>query len=254
MGLLSGITSQIIKSNFKRHNIDTMNVGAMLFNQPLPFVVELDGDIEGINFSVRGKGVGNGSTGRLEGKFICTTGDLPVPWTSVVSSVAYGIVCFTKYPKDLKDFYKSCFPEGYVQERTIEYENDGTFTTRAELTYENGIIYNRITMNGKGFAKGGNILGKKLEFGAPNPVVYVYPDDNGIRCTYNKIYKIIGGGYQVSRTSQRNFPRSSGPILIPKVHHHQVGLHMSKDPEESKDHMILVETLNAVDCDKYFTG
>lgn len=231
-----------------------MNIGALLFQQSLPFVVELDGDIDGNAFSIKGKGVGDASKGKLEAKFICTTGELPIPWACVQSTLGYGMFCFANYKDtNIKDYFKSCFPEGYVQERTTTYENDGTLTTRAELTFENGIIYNRIKLNGQGFKKGGNILGKKLTLNYPHSCIYFYPDGDDVRATFKKIYPVVEGGYQVSSTSQHNYSLASdGLTLSPKVHHLTSGVKLTKDPEEKRDHVCMVEMLHPVDCEKYF--
>jgi len=228
-----------------------MNVGALLFQGKLPFIIELDGEINGIEFSVRGKGVGDASTGRVETKSICTTGELPMPWTSIISSISYGAMCFTKYPSDIKDFLKSTFPEGYIQERTITFENDGTFETRAELTYENGAIYNRVKLTGTGFKPDGNILGKKLVYEKQPSLVYVFTQGDKLRCEFALVEKIIGGGYQVSRTTQHNTAIGNGPVHLPEYHHSATKAVMSKDPKERADHMVLVETVKAVDCNTY---
>nr|AQX83201.1 iGFP [Cloning vector pET-41a] len=54
---------------------------------------------------------------------LCTTGKLPVPWPTLVTTFSYGVQCFSRYPDHMKrhDFFKSAMPEGYVQERTILY-------------------------------------------------------------------------------------------------------------------------------------
>jgi len=227
------------------------NAGSLIFNQSLPYVAELEGDIDGVTFSIRGKGVGNATNGKLEAKFICTTGELPVPWASVISSLGYGSHCFSKYPNDIKDFFKSAFPQGYVQERTIAYDNDGALTTRAEITFENGAIYNRVKVTGTGFDKNGIVLGKKLEFKSLPSCIYVLPDDNGVKSKYQKVYKIIGGGYQHSTTTQKNYPIDDGLYHVPEYHHLQVSSEISKDPKEKRDHAILHESSTAVDCFNY---
>jgi len=228
-----------------------MNPGALLFQQKLPIVVELEGDIDGVQFSVHGKGTGDASTGRIVAKFISTSGDLPCSWASLVSSSAYGMQCFAKYPAEIEDFLKSTFPEGYIQERTINFENDGTYTTRAEVTFENGAIYNRVKLTGKGFNKGGNILGKKLVDSVTPSASCVVSCGNSIKVTYQKVYEVNGGGFQHTSTIQQNTPLGKGPFCMPKYHHLHATTDVSKDPKETADHIVVVETLKAVDCYKY---
>ena len=67
-----------------------MNCGALLFQKKIPIVVELEGDVDGHVFSVRGKGYGDATVGKLDIECISTTGDLPVPWSSLGCSIGYG--------------------------------------------------------------------------------------------------------------------------------------------------------------------
>lgn len=65
--------------------------GALLFSKgKIPYVMELDGTVNGMKFTVRGKGTGDATTGTIDAKFVCTSGDLPVPWASITSAMAYG--------------------------------------------------------------------------------------------------------------------------------------------------------------------
>ena len=82
-------------------------------------------------------------------------------------------------------------PEGYTQERTISFENDGTYKTKAVVTFERGSVYNRVTLTGEGFKEDGDIMRKNFTFACPSSVVYVLPDkaNNGIRGAYNPVCK-----------------------------------------------------------------
>uniref|UniRef100_UPI0010706A4A Fluorescent GABA Sensor precursor n=1 Tax=Pseudomonas fluorescens TaxID=294 RepID=UPI0010706A4A len=159
----------------------SMSKGEELFTGVVPILVELDGDVNGHKFSVRGEGEGDATNGKLTLKFICTTGKLPVPWPTLVTTLTYGVQCFSRYPDHMKqhDFFKSAMPEGYVQERTISFKDDGTYKTRAEVKFEGDTLVNRIELKGIDFKEDGNILGHKLEYNfnanlAPNlPTAYV---------------------------------------------------------------------------------
>lgn len=80
-------------------------------------------------------------------------------------------------------------PEGYTQERTISFEGDGVYKTRAMVTYERGSIYNRVTLTGENFKKDGYILRKNVAFQCPPDMVYILPDteNNGIRVEFNQV-------------------------------------------------------------------
>ena len=83
-------------------------------------------------------------------------------------------------------------PEGYTQERTISFENDGTYKTKAVVTFERGSVYNRITLTGEGFKEDGDIMRKNFTFACPSSVIYVLPDkaNNGIRSAFNKVCNV----------------------------------------------------------------
>lgn len=66
--------------------------GAKLFEQEIPIITEMEGDVEGHKFTVRGEGTGDATTGTIKGTYVCTTGDLPVPWASILSSLSYGVL------------------------------------------------------------------------------------------------------------------------------------------------------------------
>uniref|UniRef100_UPI001E281BBC Lactate-binding periplasmic protein TTHA0766,Lactate-binding periplasmic protein TTHA0766 n=1 Tax=Thermus thermophilus (strain ATCC 27634 / DSM 579 / HB8) TaxID=300852 RepID=UPI001E281BBC len=140
--------------------------GEELFTGVVPILVELDGDVNGHKFSVSGEGEGDATSGKLTLKFICTTGKLPVPWPTLVTTLTYGVQCFSRYPDHMKqhDFFKSAMPEGYIQERTIFFKDDGNYKTRAEVKFEGDTLVNRIELKGIDFKEDGNILGHKLEY------------------------------------------------------------------------------------------
>lgn len=144
----------------------TGSKGEELFTGVVPILVELDGDVNGHKFSVSGEGEGDATYGKLTLKLICTTGKLPVPWPTLVTTLGYGLKCFARYPDHMKqhDFFKSAMPEGYVQERTIFFKDDGNYKTRAEVKFEGDTLVNRIELKGIDFKEDGNILGHKLEY------------------------------------------------------------------------------------------
>ena len=95
--------------------------------------------------------------------------------------------CFAQYPRDIGDYIKSTFPEGYTKERTSNFEGDGKYTSRHVITYENGVIYNRVTLTGAGFREEGNILGKKLA-DIEKPICSMYfPGKDGLRAEVCKV-------------------------------------------------------------------
>nr|BAN00003.1 photoactivatable calcium indicator PA-TNXL [synthetic construct] len=223
--------------------------GEELFTGVVPILVELDGDVNGHKFSVSGEGEGDATYGKLTLKFICTTGKLPVPWPTLVTTFSYGVQCFSRYPDHMKqhDFFKSAMPEGYVQERTIFFKDDGNYKTRAEVKFEGDTLVNRIELKGIDFKEDGNILGHKLEYNYNSHNVYIMADKqkNGIKANFKIRHNIEDGSVQLADHYQQNTPIGDGPVLLPDNHYlsHQSAL--SKDPNEKRDHMVLLEFVTA---------
>uniref|UniRef100_UPI00267420CB Green fluorescent protein,Haloalkane dehalogenase n=1 Tax=Rhodococcus sp. TaxID=1831 RepID=UPI00267420CB len=223
--------------------------GEELFTGVVPILVELDGDVNGHKFSVSGEGEGDATYGKLTLKFICTTGKLPVPWPTLVTTLTYGVQCFSRYPDHMKqhDFFKSAMPEGYVQERTIFFKDDGNYKTRAEVKFEGDTLVNRIELKGIDFKEDGNILGHKLEYNYNSHNVYIMADKqkNGIKVNFKIRHNIEDGSVQLADHYQQNTPIGDGPVLLPDNHYLSTQSKLSKDPNEKRDHMVLLEFVRA---------
>lgn len=229
--------------------LELVSKGEELFTGVVPILVELDGDVNGHKFSVSGEGEGDATYGKLTLKFICTTGKLPVPWPTLVTTFGYGLQCFARYPDHMKqhDFFKSAMPEGYVQERTIFFKDDGNYKTRAEVKFEGDTLVNRIELKGINFKEDGNILGHKLEYNYNSHNVYIMADKqkNGIKVNFKIRHNIEGGSVQLADHYQQNTPIGDGPVLLPDNHYLSYQSALSKDPNEKRDHMVLLEFVTA---------
>lgn len=239
-----------IKEGYRSSRVDLqMSKGEELFTGVVPILVELDGDVNGHKFSVRGEGEGDATNGKLTLKFICTTGKLPVPWPTLVTTLTYGVQCFSRYPDHMKrhDFFKSAMPEGYVQERTISFKDDGTYKTRAEVKFEGDTLVNRIELKGIDFKEDGNILGHKLEYNFNSHNVYITADKqkNGIKANFKIRHNVEDGSVQLADHYQQNTPIGDGPVLLPDNHYLSTQSKLSKDPNEKRDHMVLLEFVTA---------
>merc|ERR1712121_173554 len=229
------------------------NMALSLFQEvpgeKLPFVVNLDGNVNGEVFKVEGSGFGNASTGELEGKYVCTTGEMPISWLSMVCQMNYGMLCFARYPNTIKDFFKSAMPDGYTQDRTIVYENDGTFETRAKVFYKDGVIYNNLTVEGKGFKKDGHVRAKRLH-SLPPQLSYIVPYGDGIRLVFKNVLPTKDGGYQVVDYNQTSEPlKITDDLVRPVYHFMRAKFQLSEDPNEKKDHIVIKETVAACSPD-----
>ena len=52
-------------------------------------------------------------------------GPLPFAFDILTTAFDYGNRVFAKYPKDIPDYFKQSFPEGFSWERSITYEDRG---------------------------------------------------------------------------------------------------------------------------------
>uniref|UniRef100_UPI000745F231 fluorescent protein D102C n=1 Tax=synthetic construct TaxID=32630 RepID=UPI000745F231 len=226
-----------------------MRKGEELFTGVVPILIELDGDVNGHKFFVRGEGEGDATIGKLSLKFIATTGKLPVPWPTLVTTLTYGVQCFSRYPDHMKrhDFFKSAMPEGYVQERTIYFKCDGTYKTRAEVKFEGDTLVNRIELKGIDFKEDGNILGHKLEYNFNSHKVYITADkqNNGIKANFTIRHNVEDGSVQLADHYQQNTPIGDGPVDLPDDHYLSTQTILSKDLNEKRDHMVLLEYVTA---------
>nr|ABF21069.1 mitochondrial calcium sensor cameleon 4mtD3cpv [synthetic construct] len=254
--LLRGLTGSARRLPVPRAKIHSLgklatmvSKGEELFTGVVPILVELDGDVNGHRFSVSGEGEGDATYGKLTLKFICTTGKLPVPWPTLVTTLTWGVQCFSRYPDHMKqhDFFKSAMPEGYVQERTIFFKDDGNYKTRAEVKFEGDTLVNRIELKGIDFKEDGNILGHKLEYNYISHNVYITADKqkNGIKAHFKIRHNIEDGSVQLADHYQQNTPIGDGPVLLPDNHYLSTQSALSKDPNEKRDHMVLLEFVTA---------
>lgn len=72
--------------------LEMTSEGAKYFTKEIPLITELEGEVNGIKFTVIGEGTGDATTGTIKSKYVCTTGDLPVPWASILSTLSYGVL------------------------------------------------------------------------------------------------------------------------------------------------------------------
>ena len=67
-----------------------MEGGTACFRKDVPFHMVLQGSINGTKFSVEGKGMGDSRKGTLNGKWVCTSGQLPMSWAAIAGTLGYG--------------------------------------------------------------------------------------------------------------------------------------------------------------------
>jgi len=225
-----------------------MEGGIALFRKDVKYCMYVDGKVNGVEFKVEGEGTGYNGDGYQKGKFICTTGQLPISWAALASTLGYGYKCFSKYPNGLANFFQESMPEGYTQDRTVTYENDGVLTIHHDLTYEKGVVINRATFNAEGFKSDSPVLNNGIGNCLPSAEV-LFPWQNGLRGIVSAIYPLKnpapgGDKYIVARVETTHLPIvKNREVKLPGYHHLRAHLEQFQDVDDSRDHVVLHESL-----------
>ena len=115
------------------------------------------------------------------------------------------------------------------------------------MKFEGDTLVNRIELKGIDFKEDGNILGHKLEYNYNSHNVYIMADKqkNGIKVNFKIRHNIEDGSVQLADHYQQNTPIGDGPVLLPDNHYLSTQSALSKDPNEKRDHMVLLEFVTA---------
>ena len=71
-------------------------------------------------------------------------------------------------------------PEGYTQERTFEFENDGVMKVYQEISYHNGVVLNNCTLEAEGFREDSPVLNDGIKV-MLSTVERVMPTEKGLQ-------------------------------------------------------------------------
>ena len=64
---------------------------------------------------------------------VTSGGPLPFAYDILTNAFQYGNRAFTQYPKEIPDYFKQTFPEGYSWERTMEFADGGTCEVKSVI-------------------------------------------------------------------------------------------------------------------------
>jgi len=226
-----------------------MEAGPALFRKDVPFMMHLEGTINGTPFTVEGKGTGNSQNGHHQGKWVCTSGTLPMSWAALSTSLGYGYKCFTNFPNGIPHFYQQCMPEGWSQEREISFEGDGILKTRHEISYVKGTVINKVKVEGTGFNADSPVLNDGLAVFLPSTEMS-YPLEDGIRSVTLLLFPLKNAEGKYLFTTQRSTHKQlsgSRKVQIPGHHFIRLQAKQYKDVDDSSDHIIMEERLEGYD-------
>jgi len=220
-----------------------------LFYNELPLEMRLKGKVNGREFTIEAKGTGYSKEGSVKGKFVCTSGKCPVAWQALSPTFGYGFKCFTKMPNGISHWYQQTMPQGYTQERTFEWENDGTFKVYQEVSFHNGVIFNNVTLEGEGFRADSPVLNDGLKT-ILNSVERVVPTGKGLETASVHFYPLKGKENQFVQcnmsTVHRALDKNKETLPAQPFFTRNQNVLM-KDSDDNSDHIILHEILQGHD-------
>jgi len=223
-----------------------MATGTQCFRSELPFHTVLQGSVNGEAFTVEGKGSGDSNTGRVKGKWVCTTGDLPISWAALSATLGYGFKCFTQFPNGITHFFQNCMPEGYTQERVTRFQDDGTIKTYHEIHLQKGVIMNQVTLQGEGFKEDSAVLNNGIKGMLPT-AERTFPFEDGVKSLAHHVYPLKSGpGYVIATQTTVNRPLGEDRMIaIPNPHFVRDEIVQRKDVDDDTDHIIQEEIVQA---------
>jgi len=216
-----------------------MATGTACFRKEVPFHTMIQGSIGGQAFTVEGKGIGNSDTGRSKGKWVCTSGQLPMSWAAIAGTLGYGFKCFANFPNGLTHFFQECMPEGYTQERVTRFQDDGTLKTYHEIHIQKGVVMNKITLQGEGFKDDSPVLKNGIKGMLP-AAERTFPYEEGVKSLVHLVYPLKDGkGYAIATQTTVNRPLGEGRnITVPSPYFTRTEVKQFRDTDDDSDHII----------------
>jgi len=213
-----------------------MEGAAEYFNRPMTYKIVVDGEINMRVFKVVGNGKAPGN-GEFNIHAYCDDGRrLPMSWVPL--SPFLGVSMFTHYPYGTINFFQECFPEGYIMERVVEFDDDGgKFTSQHDYTLGLGAVAAKVQLKGEGF-KGGsatmtNGYVKLLPTVCKNEVV-----DDCLKATCRLEMVRKDGGSDFADMTSLYKPKGIRQIKMPPTHMTKHTITTLKDTSEKRDHIV----------------
>jgi len=213
--------------------------GTACFRKEVPFHMMIQGAINGSSFTVEGKGLGDSNTGRMKGKWVCTSGKLPMSWSAISATLGYGFKCFANFPNGLQHFFQEAMPEGYTQERVTRFQDDGTLKTYHEIHMQKGIVMNKVTLQGEGFKADSPILSDGIKCMLPT-TERTFPFEEGVKSLNHNVFPTKDDkGYVLATQTTVNRPLGEGRnVTAPVPHFTRAQIKQYKDTDDDSDHII----------------
>merc|ERR1712226_356685 len=216
-----------------------------LFSGDVPIKMKISGSVEDADgeelqkFRIDGEGIGNAVTGYQYGKWVCSSGTVPISWEALSVTFGYGYKCFTKFQEGVKNFFVDTFPEGYSQIKTLDFENDGTLKVNHTIYVDDGVVMNDVIFRAIDFKPNSPVLNDGIRNYLPSIETY-FDIKGGIKSISTQLYPLK----KPSRTNKyavchvTNVHKPINPkqdIDYPGHHYVQNHAVMAKDANDNKE-------------------
>lgn len=208
------------------------------FTKEVQFHTMIQGSVNGMAFSVEGKGRGSAATGKQKGKWVCTSGKLPMSWAALSDTLT--MQNFAKYPNGLVSFFQESMPEGITQERVTRFQDDGTLKMYREIKLERGVLFNKVTLQGEGFKAGSPVLRGDIK-AKLSSTTRILPYEDGIKSLGYLVFpgKQDSSSYIIATQTTVNRPLGEGrKIPVPAPHFIRSEIKQFRDIDDDSDHIV----------------
>jgi len=224
-----------------------MSSGTECYRKSVPYHMFMEGSVNGTPFTVEGKGCGDSHKGVIKGKYVCTSGKLPMAWAALASNFEYGFKCYTNFPNGLANMYQEAMPQGFNQDRVAVYDNDGTVTSHHEICLQDGVVISKVKVVAEGFREDSPVLNGDIKVFLPLETT-VFPYKDGLKTLSYYVYplKSSSSDYVCATVSETNHPLGEGRnVAVPGPHYIRLQIQQTKDNDDDSDHVIQEEHIEA---------
>jgi len=178
--------------------------------------LRMEGAVNGHKFTIEGEGKGKPFEGKHTMDLTVKEGEpLPFAYDILTTVFDYGNRVFAKYPRDIADYFKQSFPEGYSWERSMTYEDGGICIATNDITMEGNCFVYKIRFDGVNFPAKGPVLQKTTKKWEPS-TEKMYVRDGVLKGDVNMALLLEGGGHY--RCDFKTTYKAKKVVQLPDYH------------------------------------
>jgi len=222
-----------------------MEGSAALFQNDMTYTTTIEGTVNGESFTVVGDGSSKAPHGDFNIHAVCTSGKLPFSWKVLSHILQYGYPMFASYPNGLTHFTRECFPEGFVIDRTVLFENDGTMKSHHTYELDGSHVNAHVKVTMEGFSREGAIMKDQLT-DIMTSEAHMFPwEHNAVRQMCIMGFPKKDGGLQIGQFDSTFRFTGSRKVKQPAMHFVTTTIRQMKDESDKRDHIVQREVSTA---------